>query len=124
MTIIIIIFAVVITATVQSQVQGQPEKAFSQVITVGPVWTSDVWSCISDADFMVYGALRALNGTLLAISIDRLGTQSLYSLDAGKMETFAVGSPAGHKMDITSTGTISGWITLQTTSGATAGCHQ
>ena len=32
----IIIFAIVITATVQ----GPPEKAFSQVITVGPVWTA------------------------------------------------------------------------------------
>ena len=124
-TIIIIIFTVVITAIVQSQVQGKPEKAFSQVITVGPVWTSNIWSCTSDADFMVYGALRGLAGSLITVAISDLGSQSLYSLDAGTLQTFSIGSPAGHTMTITSSGnTVTGWITLQTTSDANASCTQ
>ena len=119
-TIIVIIFTIVITGVVQ----GQPARAFGQIITVGPVWTSNVWSCTSDADFIVYGALRSLGNSTLAIAISGLGSQSLYALDAGKMETFAVGSPAEHTMDITITGTVTGWITLQTMSGATASCSQ
>ena len=43
---IIIIFTIVITATVQSETGNQ----FSQVITVGPVWSTDAWICTSDAD--------------------------------------------------------------------------
>jgi len=119
--VIVIIFAIVITALAQ----GPPEKSFSQIITVGPVWNTNTWSCTSDADFMVYGTLRSLQGATLTISISGLGTQSLYSLNAGQIETFSVGSPASHTMTITGTGaTVTGWITLQTTSGATASCTQ
>lgn len=89
--------------------QGPAEKPLSQIITVGPVWNSNSWSCTSDADFMVYGTLRSLRGATLSISISDLGTQSLYSLNAGQIETFSVGSPAGHTMTITGTGaTVTG----------------
>jgi len=118
--VVIIIAAIVITAFIQ----GPHEKPFSQVITVGPVWNSNQWSCTSDADFMIYGTLRGLEGAMLAITISDLGTQSLYSFDAEKMETFSVGSPAGHMVTIIRTGTVTGWITLQTTSDAQASCTQ
>jgi len=116
----IIIFAIVITATVQ----GPPEKAFSQVITVGPVWTSAVWSCTSDADFMVYGTVRALANAQLSIGISGLGTQSIYTFDPSDLYSFSLGAPAGRTITLTSAGTVTGWITLQTTSDAEAGCIQ
>lgn len=117
---IIIIFAIVITDTVQSQ----HTPSFSQVVTVGPIWATDTWSCTSSADFIVHGTLRGLANSQLSIAINGLGTQSLYSLDSGKMQTFDLGSPGGHTMTITRTGTITGWITMQTMSGAKASCTQ
>lgn len=117
-TIVIIIFAIAIITVIQ----GPPEKGFSQIITVGPVWTTNSWSCTSDADFIVHGVLRGLEGAQLQISISGLGSQSLYTFEEGKIESFSIGSPAGNIMSITRTGTVSGWITLQTTSGATASC--
>ena len=118
--VIVIVFAIVIAATVQSQ----HTQTFSQVITVGPVWTTATWSCNSTADYVVSGMLRGLGNSSLAISISGLGSQSLYSLDPGKMQTFQVGSPADHTMSITRTGILTGWITLQTMSGAKASCTQ
>ena len=117
---IIIIFAIGITAAVQ----GQPEKPFSQIITVGPVWTLNSWSCTSDADFMVYGTVRALERAQLTIAISDLGTQALYTFDPSDLYSFSVGGPAGHTMTLTRSGTVTGWITLQTTSDATASCTQ
>lgn len=118
---VIIIFAIVITAAVQ----GPPGQTFSQVITVGPIWNTDSWSCTSDDSFMIYGALRSLGpGNQLAIGITAIGTQSLYELDAAKFETFSVGVPAGQTITITRTGTITGFLTLQTTSDASASCTQ
>ena len=115
---IIIIFAIVITAVIQ----GSPEKPFSQIITVGPIWTTNTWSCTSDADFVVYGTIRALTDAQLTISISDLGTQSLYTFVPSNLYSFTVGSPADHTMTIIRAGTVTGWITLQTTSGATASC--
>ncbi len=117
---IIIIFAIVITAIVQ----GQPEKPFSQIITVGPVWSLNSWSCTSDANFMVYGTVRALSGARLTIAISGLGTQALYTFDPSDLYSFSVGGPAGQTMTLTRAGTVTGWITLQTTSDATASCTQ
>ena len=119
-TIVIILFAITITAIIQ----GSPEKPFSQIITVGPVWTANTWSCTSDADFVVYGTVRALTDAQLEISISGLGTQSLYTFDPSNLYSFTVGSPAGHTMTLTRAGTVTGWFTLQTTSGATANCIQ
>jgi len=116
----IIVFAIVIT----SIVQGPPPKAFSQVITVGPVWDGDTWSCISDADFMIHGTLRGLANSQLIINVADVGTQSLYSLTPGELETFSIGSTAGHEVLITRTGTVTGFLTLQTTTDATASCAQ
>lgn len=118
-TIIIIVFAVVITALVQ----GSPEPAFSQIITVGPVWTTNTWSCTSDADFIVHGTIRAIGDGQLAIGISELGTQSLYTFVPSDLYSFTIGSPADHTMTLTRTGTVTGWITLQTVSGATASCN-
>ena len=119
-TIVIIIFAITITAIIQ----GSPEKPFSQIITVGPVWSTNTWSCTSDADFVVYATVRALTDAQLAISISGLGTQSFYTFEPSNLYSFTVGSPAGNTMTITRTGTVTGWFTLQTTSGATASCIQ
>jgi len=115
---LVIIFAIVIAAIIH----GTPEKPFSQIITVGPVWATETWSCTSDADFIVYGTVRALTGAQLTIWISGLGSQSLYTFDPSNLYSFTVGSPAGHTMTLTRAGTVTGWITLQTTSGATASC--
>jgi len=117
---IIIIFTIVITATVQSEQGNQ----FSQVITVGPVWTTDAWECTSDADFTVDAVLIAYgNGTnRLTIFVSTQGTQPDFELTSLEMESFTVGGPADTTIQITRLGTISGFITLQTTSGATASC--
>ena len=119
----IVCAAVIISATVIVDIsRGPTEKTLSKIVTVGPLWPSNSWSCTSDADFIVHGVLRGLQGAQIEIAISGLGSQSLYTFDAGKMESFSVGSPAGHVMSITRTGTVTGWITLQTASGATANC--
>jgi len=118
-TIVVIVFAVIITTLIQ----GSPEPAFSQIITVGPVWTSDAWSCTSDADFIVHGTIRSIGDAQLAIGISELGTQSLYTFVPSNLYSFTVGSPADHTMTLTRAGTVTGWITLQTVSGATASCN-
>ncbi len=118
-TIVIIVFAVVITALVQ----GSPEPAFSQIITVGPIWTTNTWSCTSDADFIVHGTIRALSNAQLEIAISGLGAQSLYTFVPSNLYSFTIGSPADHTMTLTRIGTVTGWITLQTVSGATASCN-
>ena len=89
---------------------------------MGPVWATDSWSCTSSGDFMVYGALRALSDAQLAISITGVGTQSLYTFDTSNMQSFSVGAPADQTMILTRTGTVTGFITLQTTAGSTASC--
>lgn len=53
-TIAVIVFAIAIATSVQ----GQYEKPFSQIITVGPFWDSPSWVCTSDKDFVVNGVLR------------------------------------------------------------------
>ena len=117
--------AIIISIVIMSLIhQDHTQNTFSKIITVGPVWQTNTWSCYSDQDFLVYGALRGLQGSLLSISISNLGTQSLYSFVPEQMQTFSVGSTAGHVMNITRTGTVTGWITLQTMSDAKANCTQ
>lgn len=99
-------------------------KTFSKVITVGPVWDGNSWICVSDSDFMVYGTLRGLGNAQLEIFIENVGTQSLYAINPGEMETFSVGSTAGNEIILTRTGTVTGFITLQTATDATASCTQ
>jgi len=124
---IVIIFAIVITATVQSStVQGTTaEKAFSQIITAGPVWTTGVWACTSDADYIVNAILVSYGNTssYLEIQISGQGGQPDLEFTPFKMETFSVGGPAGSTMTISSIGEISGYITLQTLSNANASCR-
>ena len=118
--IVIILLAILIPATFLTL----NDESFSKVITVGPIWDSDSWTCISDSDFMVHGILRGLENSQLEIFIENVGTQSLYSLNPGEMETFSVGNTAGNEIIITGTGTITGFITLQTSADATASCTQ
>ncbi len=118
--IVIILLAILIPATFLTL----NDESFSKVITVGPIWDSDSWTCISDSDFMVHGILRGLENSQLEIFIENVGTQSLYSLNPGEMETFSLGSTAGNEIIITRTGTITGFITLQTSADATASCTQ
>ena len=116
--------AIIISVVLVSMTQNHNSNSFSKIITVGPVWTTNTWSCTSNDDFLVHGALRGLQSSTFAISISDLGAQSLYSLDEGKMQSFSIGSPAGHTMNITRTGIVTGWITLQTMSDAKANCTQ
>jgi len=118
--VVIIVIAIAITAAVQ----GTPEKTFSQIITVGPVWNSDTWECTSDANFMVYGTLRGLAGSQISINVSGHGTQSLYSLEPTQLEALSIGAAADESIIITRTGTVSGFITLQTSSDAIASCTQ
>jgi len=97
-------------------------EPFSQVITVGPVWESNSWSCVSDYDFMVHGILRGLENAQLEIFIENVGGQSLFTLNPLEMETFSIGSTAGNEIVITRQGTVTGFITLQTSVAATASC--
>jgi len=101
---------------------SEEEKSFSQILSVGPVWTTDSWLCTSDADFMVYGNLRGLAGSLLEINVSEIGNQSLYALEEGQMESFSIGATGGQQIIISKTGIISGFITIQTMSGAEANC--
>ena len=123
---IVIIFAIVITATVQNSTVPSPitEKAFSQVITVGPVWPTNGWVCTSDADYVVNAVLVSYGDTpsYLEIQISGLGGQPDLEFTPSKMETFSVGGRAGSTMTISSIGEISGYITLQTLSNAIASC--
>ena len=117
----IIIFAIVIIA----QVQDAPEKTFSQVITVGPVWNANSWSCTSDADYMVHGVLVSYGNTtsVLQISIAGKGTQPDLRFTPFEMRSFSIGGPADSTMSIgVNRGTITGFLTLQTMSDATASC--
>jgi len=117
--IVIIIIAVAVIAAVQ----GTPDKAFSQVIIVGPVWGTNAWTCTSDANYIVHGALRGIGDTpQIQILVERSGTQSFYDLTVGKLESFSVGNTADQVIIITRTGTVTGFITLQTTSDAIASC--
>jgi len=100
------------------------DEPFSKVITVGPVWEGDSWTCVSDSDFMVYGTLRGIGNAQLEIFIENVGGQSLYTINPGEMETFSVGSTAGNEIIITRTGTVTGFITSQTSTNATASCTQ
>jgi len=119
--VVIIVIAIGIAAAVQ----GSPEKAMSQIITVGPVWNTDSWECTSDADFMVHAAIRGIGVNplpLIAVSLQDHGTQSFYSMDNSESVAFSVGNQADKKITITRTGTVTGFLTLQTTSDAQASC--
>ena len=114
---------IVIAIAIASAVQGSPDKATSQIITVGPVWSTDAWECTSDADFMVHATLRGIGDSpLIQISVQDHGTQSFYGLNVGESETFSVGNQAEKTITITRTGTVTGFLTLQTTSDAQASC--
>jgi hypothetical protein len=116
----IVIITILVITSYSKPIQDQS----FQIITVGPLWNTDTWSCQSSSDYIVYGLLHGLDNSQLAISISGLGKQSIYSLIPGHLESFTVGSPAGHQMNITKTGMITGWITLQTAHGAKANCTQ
>jgi len=116
---IIIVFAIAISAALQGE-----SVTFSQIITVGPVWATNSWVCTSDANFMVYGTLRGLAGSQLSINVSDVGTQSLFLLETAQMQSFSIGASADRTISISRTGTVSGFITLQTTSDATASCTQ
>ena len=116
---IIIVSAIMITAAVH----GQTEKPFSQIITVGPVWTTTAWACTSDSQYLVSGALLAYEDpSHLAIDITGKGIQPNYLFPLFEMKSFSVGAPADSTMKIFTSGKITGYLTLQTTSDAEASC--
>jgi len=120
--IAVIIFAVVIVATVQNSFSPQVQS-FSQIISYGPVWSTDSWKCTSDSDFMVHAVIRGFEKAQFAIQISNIGTQSLYTFGyQGQTESFSIGAKANETFTITRTGTVSGFLTLQTNTGATASC--
>jgi len=118
-----IVVIIVIAIAISAVVQGTPDKATSQIITVGPVWNTNAWQCTSDADFMVHATLRGIgDAPLIQIAVQSHGTQSFYGLNTGESETFSVGNQADKTITITRTGTVTGFLTLQTTSDAQASC--
>ncbi len=118
-TVVIIVIAIAITAAMQNT----PEKPFSQIITAGPVWPTDAWQCTSDDNFMIHATLRGI-GTQpqIEIRVSGSGTQSYYDLNIAELESFSVGGTPDRLIVITRTGTVTGFITLQTTSDANASC--
>jgi len=118
---VIIVFTVVITSSIQSSTMS----TFSQVITVGPVWEGNSWVCTSDAEFIVHGTLIAYSEqNQLTIALSAQGTQPDFVLTPLEMQSFSVGGPADSTITISRTGTITGFVTLQTASGATASCDE
>jgi hypothetical protein len=114
----IVIIAIVISGAIQIDSQ----KSGSQVITVGPVWADAGWQCTSDEDFIVHTALRGIGGSQMALRVSGLGTQSLYELPSGQLVSFSIGADAGQSVTLIRDGTISGWITLETSDTAAATC--
>ena len=121
--VIIIVFAIVITAAVQGQNEA---RTFSKVITVGPVWHSDTWLCTSTAEFLVHGVLIAYaNNVGLTIAVSGQGTQPDFRLKQNDLKTFTIGGPANSSIRISkSLGELSGFLTLQTSSDAKASCKE
>jgi len=114
---------IVIAIAVSAAVQGPTERAFSQIITVGPVWITDAWQCTSNAAFMIHGALRGIDiAPQIQILVASTGSQSFYALNIEELESFSIGGPPDEVITITRTGTVTGFITLQTTSDAVASC--
>jgi len=114
---------IVLAIAIASAVQGTPDKAMSQIVTAGPVWPTDSWVCTSDADFMLHATLRGIgDDPQIRISVQDHGTQSLFKLNFGEFETFSVGNQAGKTITITRTGSVTGFLTLETTSDAQASC--
>ena len=60
----------------------------------------------------------------IKIQVGGQGTQSFYSMDNAESVSFSVGNQADKTIIITRTGTVTGFLTLQTTSDAIAGCTQ
>ena len=121
----IIILAFVITIVITTAVQGEPEKSFSKVLTVGPVWRTNTWLCSSTEEFMVHGVLIAYADNVgLTIALSGLGTQPDFRFALADMKTFSIGGPADSSITFTrAVGVITGFLTLQTSSGATASCE-
>lgn len=117
---VIILFAIVITASFQ----GGSEKQMSQIITVGPVWDTNNWLCTSSEEYLVHGVLIAYNNpSRLEIFISGSGEQPDFILQPNEMESFTVGGVADSSIRISKlTGTITGFITMQTASDANASC--
>lgn len=119
--VIIIIFAIAIA----SVVQGKPEGSFSKIVSYGPVWNADTWQCTSNSDFMLHGVLRGFENAQFAIGVTNIGTQSLYTFSYyGQTESFSIGAEAGQVITVARTGTVSGFLTMQTSTGSTSSCTQ
>jgi len=120
--IAVIIFAIVIVAAVQNSF-SPPIQSFSQITSYGPVWKTDSWQCTSNSDYMIHGLIRGFKDAQYAIKISNIGTQSFYTFGyQGQSDSFSIGVEAGQTFTITRTGTVSGFLTLQTNTGATANC--
>jgi len=118
---IIIIFSIIITAAVQ----GTPAQPMSQIITVGPLWSTNSWLCTSTDEFMVHGVLIGYSDFAgLEIHISGLGVQPDFIFERREMKTFSIGGPEDSSIRITrNNGVITGFLTLQTASDATASCQ-
>ena len=114
----IIIAAIAISGAVQSESLNSGSK----IITVGPVWADQGWECTSDKDFVVHTALRGIGGAELSIRVSDLGTQSLYTLANSRLTSFSVGANGGDSVTLIKDGTVSGWLTMETSSNAKAEC--
>ncbi len=113
---------IIVAIAISGAIQGESQKSFSQVIIVGPVWSDQGWKCTSDQDFVVHAAIRGIGGSQLAIRVSDLGTQSLYNLANGRLSPFSVGANGGDSITLLKDGTVSGWLTMETSSKAKAKC--
>ena len=114
--------AIIIAAiAISGAIQGESQQSF-KVIIVGPVWPDQGWQCTSDQDFVVHAALRGIGGAELSIRVSDLGTQSLYTLANSRLTPFSVGANGGDSVTLIKDGTVSGWLTMETSSNAKAKC--
>ena len=120
--VIIIVFAIIITATIQSS----NETSFSKILTVGPVWSTNTWICTSTEEFLIHGVLISYtDGARLTINLSGQGTQPDFIFAEAEMKSFSIGGTADSSITIIrSNGVITGFLTLQTASDAKASCVQ
>jgi len=74
---------------------------------------------------MIHGVIRGFKDAQFTLQVSNAGTQSLYTFNyQGQTESFSIGADADQTFKITRTGTVSGFLTMQTDTGATASCTQ
>ena len=90
------------------------------------MWSTDTWLCTSNVEFMLHGVLISYaDDAGLEIFVSGTGSQPDFLFQPREMKSFSIGGPADSSIRLTRTsGIITGFLTLQTTTDAIASCQQ